>query len=196
MISAIVSKFPPALLTEVKATYDKPIRAYHSWKHVLAILRYLDEIPFWNHPKEVALAAIFHDAVYVAGHNDNEKLSAELAMEMIAIYMPHENINRNYVSELIELTAFHGKHLADTLDKDKQHFLDADMAILGANHNEFDHYDEAIRVEYSHIPTALFNKKRKAFFVDLLSAPRIYLSDHFYEKYEIRARENLKKTVE
>src|SRR5690606_18929288 len=105
------------------------------------------------------------------------------------------------VAALIELTARHGQldpqaFGASPEAADTRHFLDCDMAILGAAPDAFDAYDRAIAAEYrGHVPGWLYRINRRRFLKALLARPRIYLSDFFHERFDARARSNLRRTV-
>lgn len=195
-MSTLTNGLPETLLRAAEAAYGRPPRAYHSWTHVQEVLRHLSTVPRWEHQKEVALAAIFHDAVYEAGRSDNEARSADLAVETIAQRMPADGIDLAYVRRLIELTARHGKLDDEPLDDDTRHFLDADMAILGSAPEAFAAYDAGIAQEYSHIPRLVFNFNRRRFLKKLLDSPRIFLSEFFHERFDAAARTNLHRALE
>lgn len=142
------------------------------------------------------LAALFHDAVYVAGRSDNEAKSAELAAEAIATFMAREPVDVALVRTLIDLTAKHGTLERAELDDDARHFLDCDMAILGSAPERFDAYDAAIAQEYSHVPRLVFRFNRRRFLRRLLAAERIFLSDHFHSRFDASARANLRRAIE
>ena len=79
---------------------------------------------------------------------------------------------------------------------DTCHFLDCDMAILGAAPEAFDAYDRAIAAEYrGHVPDWLFRINRRRFLKALLARPRIYLSDFFHARLDAQARANLRRVV-
>lgn len=178
------------------AAWANPPRAYHSWSHALEVLRHVDSVPHWNRPVEVLLAAVFHDAVYVAGRKDNEVKSAELALEAIATFMPNQHVDVATVRTLIELTAKHGTLNRDELDDDARHFLDCDMAILGSAPNVFDVYDTAIADEYAHVPQLIYRFNRRRFLKRLLASKRIFLSDFFHSRLDASARANLRRALQ
>ena len=69
--------------------------------------------------------------------SDNETRSAELAVAAIERWLPDAGIDTARVAELIEFTARHGQFAPDDFGEgaiadDTRHFLDCDMAILGA----------------------------------------------------------------
>ena len=186
---------PEGLLRAVIAAYAHPPRAYHSFAHVQEVLKHFHTVPAWEHPREVYLAALFHDAIYLAGKSDNETRSADLAIEAITTFLPREGLDVVRVRTLIELTARHGKLQRDTLNEDARLFLDCDMAILGAPPDQFDAYDDAIAEEYREIPKLLYRFNRRRFLKHLLEVDRIFLSDLFHSRFDAAARENLRRAV-
>jgi predicted metal-dependent HD superfamily phosphohydrolase len=186
---------PEGLLRAVVAAYAHPPRAYHSFGHVQEVLKHFHSVPTWQHPREVYLAVLFHDAVYLAGKSDNEARSADLALEAISTFLPRERLDANLVRTLIELTARHGKLDREKLDEDARLFLDCDMAILGSPPAQFDAYDAAIAEEYSEVPKLLYRFNRRRFLKHLLEVDRIFLSDLFHARLDAAARENLRRAV-
>lgn len=185
---------PEGLTRAVVAAYAHPPRAYHSFAHVQEVLRHLATVPTWTHPREVLLAALFHDAVYVPGRKDNEAQSAELARTAIATFLPTSGLDVDLVTRLILLTAKHGA--VTPTDLDTAHFLDADMAILGSDPATFNAYDAAIAEEYRPVTNALLYRfGRRRFLSRLLAAPRIFHSDHFHSRLDAQARANLRRAL-
>ncbi len=186
---------PAAMRAELEAAYQTPPRAYHTIQHVLEVAAHYQHVATsvgWKHPKEVYLAVLYHDAIYLAGRKDNETRSAELAVEAVGKYFSNESIDTEKLSNLIELTARHGHLQPDNLDEDSKYFLDCDMAILGAEPAQFLAYDKAIASEYrGKLPGWMFQFYRRKFLKNLLDSPRIYLSELFLESHETRARANI-----
>src|SRR5262245_1783944 len=62
-----------------EALYAEGVRGYHSFQHALDVLDRVDKVQrnigFMDHDA-VRFAALYHDAVYVAGAMDNEYQSA------------------------------------------------------------------------------------------------------------------------
>jgi len=183
----------------LEAAYAKPPRAYHNFEHVREVLRHYHEAshgPGWTQPAEVALAVLYHDAIYEAGRKDNETRSAELADDHIARFMPHGSIDVARVKQLIELTARHGVLEPNDVDEEAALFLDCDMAILGAEATVFDAYDRGIAAEYrAVVPGWLFRINRKRFLKSLLGRERIYLTPFFHQRLDALARNNLRRAV-
>ena len=203
-LTALPFALPPAQLDALRAAYATPPRAYHDFGHVAEVLRHYDEVaagPGWMQPREVALAVLYHDAVYQAGQGDNEARSARLAVDEIARWLPDAGIDAARVAWLIGLTARHGRHApadfdADAAPEDVRNFLDCDMAILGAEPARFDAYDEAIATEYGSVmPAWLFRFNRRRFLQGLLARDRIYLGDFFHARLEQKARRNLRRAL-
>ena len=68
--------------------------------------------------------------------------------------------------------------------------------ILGAEPDAFDAYDRGIAAEHrGKVPAWLFRANRRRFLKALLGRPRIYLSDFFHDRYDARARANLRRAV-
>ena len=188
----------------LEAAYATPQRAYHNFGHVQEVLRHYADVaagPGWAQPVEIYLAVLYHDAIYEAGRKDNEARSAELGMAQVAQWMPQAGVDVLRVAELINLTARHGQlspsdFSDDGFSLDAMHFLDCDMAILGAGAEKFDAYDRGIAEEYrGHVPGFLFRINRKRFLKGLLARERIFLSDWFHQRYDAAARDNLKRAI-
>ncbi|NUO76798.1 MAG: hypothetical protein HOQ32_12390 [Lysobacter sp.] len=190
---------PPAQWAELETAYATPPRAYHNFDHVREVLRHYGEVaagPGWKQPVEVALAVLYHDAIYQAGRRDNEARSAELAAAHIAHYLPEAGIEVRRVTELIDLTARHGQIGPGEVDEETALFLDGDMAILGAAPDAFDAYDRGIASEYrGHVPGPLFRLNRRRFLKGLLKRERIYLSAYYHQRYDAAARNNLRRAI-
>jgi predicted metal-dependent HD superfamily phosphohydrolase len=195
---------PPGQQASLEAAYAVPPRAYHDFHHVGEVLRHYQEVaagPGWTQPREVALAVLYHDAIYEPGRSENEARSAQFAVEQIARWQPEAGIDAQRVAHLIELTARHGKFVpadfdGDPAPDDVRRFLDCDMAILGAEPAVFDAYDRGIAAEYrGTLPAWLFRLNRRRFLKALLARERIFLSDFFHARLDAQARANLRRAV-
>jgi predicted metal-dependent HD superfamily phosphohydrolase len=187
---------PDELMQDARNAWSTPGRAYHTWDHALEVIDHYDAVERdlgWRHPREVALAVVYHDAVYVPGRHDNEAESVTLARAAIARFLPDADAAR--VEELILWTARHGKLAPGDVDDEAALFLDCDMAILGAEADRFAEYERQIAREYSVIPPELYATGRKQFLQTVLALPRIYLSDYFHARLDARARENLRRAL-
>lgn len=184
---------PAALVQAALAGYRGSARAYHNVEHLQEMLTACAQVERdigFASPREVFVAALFHDAVYDPTRNDNEAKSAELALETLqncAI-----EVNGDRVRELILKTAQHGKHAPRDDNDDESLFLDADMGILAAPAERYRAYMQAIRQEYAHVPDELFRAGRKRFVDIVLASPAIYLSPYFRARLEAAARANVR----
>lgn len=189
---------PPEQQAALEAAYAGSTRAYHHYGHAQDVLGHVEEVQHqvgWQHPQEVRLAALYHDAIYDPARKDNEARSAELAREHLARWMPGR-ADADRVAELILLTARHGQFKPGELDPEAELFLDCDMAILGAAPEAFDAYHCGIAAEYrGHVPGWLFKVKRKQFLKALLGTERIFLSPHFHARLDTAARNNLRRAI-
>lgn len=196
-MDALPLTLPPQQLAALEAAYAQPPRAYHNFGHVQALLHHYHDVaagPGWKQPREVALAVLYHDAIYEAGRSDNEARSAQLAVAAIQQWLPDAGIDTERVAQLIELTARHGRVQAQELDADAALFLDSDMAILGAPPEVFDAYDRGITQEYSgKVPGFVFRLNRRRFLKGVLAQPRIFFTDFFHERLDAQARANLRR---
>ena len=195
---------PPVQRAALEAAYATPPRMYHSIAHVDAVLADVDLVEAgtgWSQPREVRLAAAYHDAIYDAARSDNEARSADLARAHIARWMPGEGLDVDRIAQLIELTARHGRIDAaalagDPAPQDALHFLDCDMAVLGAPPAVFDAYHRGIAAEYrGHVPGWLFKINRKRFLKALLARERIFMSDFMHTRLDGQARINLRRAI-
>ena len=180
------------VVIELTTRYGEPHRAYHTGDHIAAMLRWFDAVaegPGWQHPEDVYIAILFHDAIYDATRHDNEARSAGLAEEVVGA-------SARAVA-LIALTARHGTLTpADVAgDPDAGYFLDSDLAILGAPADVFDRYDAGVRVEYAHVPDAAYRAGRGAFLAKLAALPRIYFTEFFHARLDTAARANLARAI-
>lgn len=195
---------PAAQRAALEAAHADPPRAYHTLAHAQVVLGEVEAIaagPGWTHPREVALAAAYHDAVHVPGAADNEARSAALVREHVGRWMPDAGIDVDRVAQLIEYTARHGRITAsdladDPAPLDAMRFLDCDMAVLGAPAPVFDAYHRGIAAEYrGRVPAWLFALNRRRFLKGLLARERIFLSDDMHARLDAQARINLRRAV-
>jgi predicted metal-dependent HD superfamily phosphohydrolase len=184
----------PALFERVREAYDTPGRFYHSWGHVLTCLDEYRSTTF-DEPRAVLLALLFHDAVYVAGRNDNEAKSAELAERTIAELSEVPADERGRIAQMILLTASH--HAVSAPSPDAMRMLDIDLAILGADWPVYKSYADGVRREFCPAVTSEFRFRigRRRFLRGLLEQPHIFLTDAMRARRERAARENIVREI-
>lgn len=181
-----------ALWAEIRKAYTARGRHYHTLSHLEALAGLLqgvrEHISHWD---TVVLAICYHDIVYSARRQDNEARSAVIAgKRLTAFQYPADE------TALCERLILATKGHSTDPDGDVNYFTDADLSVLGAAPDVYAAYARSIRKEYSVYPDFLYNPGRKKVLAHFLSMPRIFKTDIFYGRYEITARENLRREME
>jgi predicted metal-dependent HD superfamily phosphohydrolase len=161
-------------------------RHYHNLAHLADIIDQL--LPFKeNQGWDVLLfTAFYHDIMYNVLRHDNEEQSAELAVkEMALLYVPQTLVEATRACILATKTH------ESTGDGITDLFIDADMSIVGRDWDTYIIYAQNVRKEYGIYPDLLYNPGRKKALGHFLSMDRIFKTAYFYDKYEVRARENV-----
>jgi predicted metal-dependent HD superfamily phosphohydrolase len=138
----------------------------------------------------VRVAVWVHDAVWEPGRPDNEEASAALADEALAAGGVPE-ARRGAVRALILAT----RHDRTPEDPDARLIADIDLAILGADPDDYDRYERAVRREYGPLSDAAFAAGRAAFAAGLLARPRIFATERYFRRLEAAARANLARSA-
>ncbi|MCL6525346.1 MAG: hypothetical protein K6T57_00560 [Thermaceae bacterium] len=172
-----------SMLDDLLIRHTEPQRFYHNLAHLDTLLGLLPAKP------HLEFAVWFHDAVYDPTRADNEAQSAGLAQESLE-RLGAEPALIQKVTQIILATQ---NHQAE--DPDTALFLDADLAILGAEPKTYRAYAQAIRQEYAWVPEALFRERRAQVLQTFLSRERIYQTEAFAH-LEPTARENLQQELE
>ena len=176
------------MLAAARAAYDSPGRFYHTWDHVLDCLEKLRG--FADADGAAFLALLFHDAVYVAGRDDNEAKSAALARRTLEPHLPPRELAD--VERMILATQHHALESDD--DPRVAVVLDVDLSILGAPWPQYRAYADGVRREYA-MPPERFDAARAAFLSKLLQAPAIFHTAEGRARWEAAARENVAREL-
>lgn len=181
------------VFTDLVNAHCQLTRHYHNLSHVSYILYLVEEVEkLAVLPSVIQLSAWFHDYVYIPQRNDNEIKSAIYAEQTLKqLGIPLDLIQ--LVRQIILSTQKH-QPVIDSIDN--LIFLDIDLAILGTPSDRYFKYVEAIRLEYSWLGDRDYELGRKQVLDSFLARKRIYYTDYFYQKLELRARENLKAEIE
>lgn len=172
--------------------YAEPWRHYHALQHLGECLTAFDAVAHRAaRPAEVEAALWFHDAVYELQRADNEEQSAQLAQRVLCEAGVASEVTSRVVN-LILVT----RHTTIPDAPDEQLLVDIDLSILGAPAARFAEYERQIRAEYSFVPEAVFNEKRRAILRSFIARPSIYNTAHFHHMLEHRARTNLAQAVD
>jgi predicted metal-dependent HD superfamily phosphohydrolase len=171
---------------EIDAAYHDPGRHYHTLHHLDHVLKELKPHQSkFEHWATIVFAIAYHDIIYSVIKNDNEEQSATLAVKRMRS-LGFESSQTERCRQLILATK---KHEAG--DGDTNLFIDADLSILGALHQDYVRYAGQVRKEYDIYPDLIYKPGRKKVILHFLSMPRIYKTDSFYDRYEAAARNNL-----
>lgn len=174
------------------ACYAEPHRAYHTRQHIEECLTQLDQVRnLCEHPDEVALALWYHDAIHKQRRSDNEVRSADWLVRL-ATQVDVPAVATERMRELVLATC----HEAVPVDIDAQILIDIDLSILGALADRFDEYEHQVRREYRWVPMPLYRSQRAKILASFLKRARLYSTEHFYNRLETRARENIKRSLD
>jgi predicted metal-dependent HD superfamily phosphohydrolase len=178
------------LLDDLLARHREPHRRYHTATHVMWVLRHVDEL----HRAGVApsadvavvhLAALCHDAVYDPRRADNEALSAHLGAG-IARELGWNAARASAVERLVLATAGH----VPSAD-DEALLIDADLAILGADPNDYSAYVHGVRAEYAHANDEDWVAGRSTVIRRFLDMESLFHTEPMRRARESRARANM-----
>src|SRR5688572_10478198 len=155
---------------EIASKYRETKRHYHTLQHLehmfLNILEVKNEINDWQ---SVIFSIAFHDVIYDQLRNDNEERSAAFAETRLSrAGSPISQVEK--CKEQILATKTH----QPSGDTDTNYFIDADLAILGADPGGYSHYASNIRKEYSHYPDPIYKAGRKKVLMYFLRMPQIF----------------------
>ncbi len=171
--------------------YREPHRRYHTLAHIKHCLTMFDQCKALSrHPDALELAVWFHDVIWQPGEGDNEALSAELYLQFSEGV--HADDLRQRVNSLIMATVHDGSSLEDS---DAPYMVDIDLSSFGLSWDEFLRDSQNLRQE-SRLEDADFYRRQGSFQNILLSRPRFFLSDFFFQRFESQARENLARYFE
>lgn len=186
------------VIAALKMRYAEPWRHYHNELHITEIKDHLlsaeqDGITIKDGAAAYAFV-LWHDAVYdpQATHGRNETMSAQLcSSEFGAIASITSRFN---ACDAILTTISHSCEGAGG-NPDAPLLLDCDLAILAADPERFAAYNAAIRKEYFHVPETVYQTKRREVLTHFLERDRLYMTQWAYERWEERARENLRSVI-
>jgi predicted metal-dependent HD superfamily phosphohydrolase len=155
-----------ALRDELLAAWSGAGRAYHTPRHLLAVL---DAVQSGGHEPERAfvLAAWFHDAVYDARRSDNEEESARWLDRATAPLVADGELAAREVALARRMVRATARPL-DPLPRSRGRqavrcFLDADFEVFASLPEDYERYAAGVRQEYAFVPEAAFRAARLAF---------------------------------
>ncbi len=177
------------LWAEIERGYTSSKRHYHTLLHIENLLKQLNEVKTeiqdWN---TLLFSLYYHDLVYNTLKSNNEAQSAALAekrMAQLSIPAPSINACKNQI--LATKT-----HLLSS-DPDTNYFTDADLSVLGQPWETYLEYAQNVRKEYAIYPDFVYNPGRKKVLAHFSEMDYIFKTAFFRAKFELQAKENLKR---
>jgi predicted metal-dependent HD superfamily phosphohydrolase len=173
--------------------YSKPDRHYHNLDHIhhlLTILARFDRGKLRD-PMAIFLAIWFHDFVYDPQAQDNEIQSAQAARELLT----NLGVSIDLILHVEQLILATQGHQVNPEDFDRSVFLDADLAILGADPDSYQVYARSIRREYSWVSDSAYQAGRIQVLETFLQRDRLYYTDLLFTELELQARLNMEGEI-
>lgn len=173
--------------TEIEKRYTGKGRYYHNLQHLENMFSELDKVKDEiENFQIISFSVFYHDVIYNASSKSNEEKSAQFSEKHLRqLGLGFEFIEK--VSDQIMATKFH----QESGDNDTNYLVDADLAILGQEPEQYIGYTQKIRKEYSIYPDFLYNPGRKKVLQHFLESESIFKTEYFKEKYEQQARKNI-----
>lgn len=180
------------LFRDLCQRYAEPHRKYHTLQHLHECLALCArDSALAERPAEVAIALWFHDAIYDHGRSDNEAASAAWAHR--ALFDAGASAALADRVHALVMATRHSEVVPTTVDA--QLLVDIDLAILGAQPARFAEYEQQIRDEYPHVPQPVFALKRREVLQSFLDREHLYATPTYRERYEAKARTNLRAAI-
>ena len=118
--------------------YSKSRRHYHNLEHLSRLFSLCGELEIENH--DMILAIFYHDVIYNPKFANNEKRSAIFARRSLE----RMGIDKERTDKIGEKILATRDHLSGDYDITTELFLDLDMAILGAEFDEYELYSDGV----------------------------------------------------
>lgn len=183
-------KDPAPYFDFLEKKYSKKRRYYHNLSHIAACLNEFDKIKGRIAGSSVFEFAIWYHDIIDTRCTDNEKKSAELAVNVcIEAGVPKDTQDR--IFGLITAT----DHKTPPKTENEKLLADIDLSILGADFGVFKEYDENIRKEFDWIDPEQYLENRITVLKKFLSRKTIYNTSNFQRAYGEKAKKNLLFTL-
>ena len=168
-------------------------RAYHNLRHLDQMFQALKDFDLTTDRAILAMAILYHDAIYVVHRRDNEERSATLAEQHLVEAKVDTRLAER-VAHLIRLTQKH--QLGGSEDPLAPILLDIDLGVLGSPWSRYEEYLHQIRREYRIFPTALYRRGRIQVLHHLLKVDQLYHTPDYQERFAEKARTNLLREIQ
>ena len=174
----------------IKLHYEETHRHYHNLMHVEDLIQHINGLELIQRDRLILIySAFYHDVIYNARSNSNEKESAEFAK----IWLKRLKVDASII-DAVERTILATVNHESENDLTRL-FLDMDMSILAASQDEYITYITAIQRENNRFPYFMYQIGRKRFIQSTLKRSRIFLTDLYFSRYEVIARTNLHREL-
>lgn len=174
---------------EIKNEHSAADRYYHNLSHLENLITQLSACNLTDR-NTVLFSVFYHDIVYAVTQKDNEEQSAIVAEKgLLSLNVPPAQIEK--CKHQIIATKSH--QLSD--DPDTNLFTDADLSVLGLEWPLYEAYYKQVRQEYAVYPDDVYKPGRKNVLHHFLEMKRIFKTAVFYDKFEVSARENLRREL-
>lgn len=194
-----------AIFDELVLHYSEPHRHYHTMEHVLYGLEEIDvAVPNQQKALALKLAWFFHDVIYdihaPAGQNEDQSAAFATARLSRLLFGRFDVFNRkakllDKIYQLILAT----KHDRIDLKGDEALIADVDLSGIGLPWERFLENWKKVREEYREMvpDDEVFNTRRAEVLRKFAPPfrPNIFSSQLFRAKYEMQARENIKRAM-
>ncbi|MFX1767289.1 hypothetical protein PWP93_32860 [Paraburkholderia sp. A1RI-2L] len=173
-----------AVYADLVRRYGEPCRHYHTLRHVRRCLRDFDLARDAIERRDVVELALWcHDVIYVPGAQDNEQCSVDWVLR----WADDRMVMRERICDAILAT----RHSHVPVELDSRFACDIDLAALGAPRRRFQEDGMRLRAERPDLDDHAYALQESKILRGLLARPRIYLTDYFHSRCEVRARENI-----
>lgn len=179
-----------AFYEQIVKDHSEEHRHYHNLHHIEHLLFLAGEHKTIINNYDIFRFAIwFHDIIYDPKKRINEEMSADKAFTILSYFsLPIKSIEE--VAAMIIKTR-HQISISEYESEDVHFFLDCDLEILASDRERFDEYRSQIRQENLWVGDK-YNQLRSDFLNEMLNKEFIYHSETGREKWENKARENIK----
>lgn len=175
--------------SEIEGEYSEKNRCYHNLSHLENVYNQLvevkDEVLNWE---TVLFSLFYHDIVYDVLSADNEEKSSKYAAQRMKQMNVPDDIIENCTLQILATKG----HIFNS-NSDVNYFIDADLSILGMSFETYLEYAKNVRQEYAIYSESEYNFGRKRVLKHFLEMEKIFKTDYFCGKFELKAKENLRR---
>lgn len=180
-------------------------RYYHDKYHICDVLNEFDKYVYntgYNQNKlEIQFALLFHDVIYDIpnfGNLSNEEKSAQYFETIVNCIPEFTQLDTELIANLIRSTEYSNpdKKPDQNFSIEYQLVHDIDFSSLGKDWKTFVLNNENIKEEFWYVNDDILAFGRNKFLEDLLNQKTLYLTKYFQNKYEEKARENIKQLLD